>query len=107
MDSLNNIIKGFKLPPETAKAHNEVLNDILHDKICKSFIEQNDLSSKFIENHLIEFLEMKEYNASCVGCKGIGSCNKKPIGFIKVIDLENNVLFREIFKHFIKKIFRN
>lgn len=72
----------------------KLVDDLMESPILRNFFVDNDLTSEFIENNLLEFMSYNKEKNHCIECKGLDECKQDNRGFEPVISLRDNVIVR-------------
>lgn len=72
-------------PNEYASLKEKSLLELLEDPTIQAFLHNNHLTSQYLKNHWLEFLEYRDDHNICNNCKGIENCPKHTLGMQKVL----------------------
>ena len=89
----NKILDSYSVNQQTVKDLREkAITDLLNDKIINKYLNDNNIDKAFVEDHLVEFMDMANYDHDCLKCKGFSNCTKTPKGFIQIVNKDTAAL---------------
>ncbi len=72
----------------------KLVDDLMESPILRNFFMDNDLTSEFIQDNLLEFMNYNTEKNRCIECKGLDTCKQDNRGFEPVIFYRNSMVKR-------------
>ena len=67
----------------------KLVDDLMESPILRNFFIDNDLTSEYIEENLLEFMSYNKEKNNCIECNGLDECKQDNLGFEPIITMVN------------------